>query len=241
MSMVPKVLAACLLLASTLVCAAPELPASYPGQDVEHWFEVVSGLSGGGLAALDGQQFVFAVDLENDENFSIDVDTKGGKATLLYHMALNNVAESWAREPESEPARSEFKPFKSLPLKSMVEEKTPATADPGQKAAPRNLWRHDYFLAFDNFDDFSSDTGGALRAEIRLHGTAPDQEGVHVLALCRLKPPYFATSDTVWKATATKPVSLTVRRRYLMAELLEVKFYDYASGEVLARITRNPH
>lgn len=235
MSIASKLLAAGLLLASALVGAAPELPASYPGQDVEHWFEVVSGLSGGGLAALDGQQFVFAVDLENDDNFSLDM--AGGKAILRYRMALNNVAESWAREPESEPARSEFKPFKFLPLKSVVEEKAPVELDPGKGPAPRNLWRHDYLLAFDNFDQFSSDN---LHAEIRQRASAPDQDRIHMLALCRLKPPYFVTSDVIWKATAAKPVSLTVRKRYLIAELLEVKFYEYASGEVLARITRNP-
>ncbi|MBZ0094059.1 MAG: hypothetical protein K8H75_01590, partial [Sulfuricella sp.] len=63
---------------------------------------------------------------------------------------------------------------------------------------------------------------------------------VRMLALCRLKPPYHTESNTFWKATFADPVDYTLRKRYLVGNLLEVWFYDSASGKVLAKARRNP-
>ena len=236
-----KVIAAALLLASCGALAEPELPASYAGQDAEHWFQVVSGLSGGGLAALDGQRFTFAVDLENSPGFSLDYDAKAGKATLLYRMAFNNVAEGWSWDTLADPESADYYRYKFLPLKTVFEEKTPPV---GAKRGVKSLWRYDYFVAFDNLYDFypqqANDDAG-FRAVIKLESAALAENGrLGMLAVCRLKPPYHSESDTFWKADLADPVDYTLRKRYLMVELHEIWYFDTVSGKVLARLERLP-
>lgn len=237
--------AALLLLVSCGAIAEPELPASYAGQDIEHWFQVVSGLSGGGLAALDGQRFTFAVDLENSPGFSLDYDAKAGKATLLYRMAFNNIAEGWSWDQLADPDSTDYYRFKFLPLKSTFEEKTPPAMVeliPGTKREVKNLWRYDYFVAFENLYDFyprqvNDDAG--FSAEIKLEsGVLAGKGRLGMLAVCRLKPLYYSESNTFWKADLADPVDYTLRKRYLVVELQEIWYFDTVSGKVLAKVER---
>lgn len=244
--MLRKIIAAALLLlASGGAIAEQEVPASYAGQDVEHWFQVVSGLSGGGLAALDGQRFTFAVDLENSPGFSLDYDAKAGKATLLYRMAFNNIAEGWSWDQLADPDQSDYYRFKFLPLKSTFEEKTPPVMVelfPGNRREVKNLWRYDYFVAFDNLYDFyprqvNDDAG--FSAEIKIENRGLAEKGrFGMLAVCRLKPPYYSESNTFWKADLADPVDYTLRKRYLTVELQEIWYFDTVSGKVQAKVGR---
>ena len=85
-----------------------------------------------------------------------------------------------------------------------------------------------------HFDDAGFDAAVVMKAE----EAKPLLEGktVRMLALCWLKPPYHTESSTFWKATFAEPVDYTLRKRYLMGNLLEVWFYDSASGQVLAKV-----
>lgn len=242
-----KILAALLFLASGMAAAGgPELPASYQGQDAEHWFKVVSGMQAAGLGALDEQRFSFVVDLDNSPSFSLDYDAASGRFTMLYRMAFNNVAEGWSWEALANPESADYYRFKFLPLLSTQEEKSaPVTVElyPGMKREVKNLWRYDYFLAFENLYDFyprkaDDDAGFGAAVSLSADQARALTEGgnVRMLARFRLKPPYHSESNTFWKADFADPVDFTLRKRYLVGELLEVWFYDHASGKVLARL-----
>jgi hypothetical protein len=110
-----------------------------------------------------------------------------------------------------------------------------------------NLWRYEYFLAFDNIYDFyerkvddDAGFGAAILMKAEEARQMVDGKTIRALALCRLKPPLHTESNTYWKATLATPVDYTLRKRYLVGDLLEVWFYDSASGKVLAKLKRNP-
>lgn len=223
--------------------APPEAPVEYAGQDPEHWFRLVSGLPPAGLSALDGQRFMFAVDLANSPGFSLDVDAATGHARALYRMAFNNIAEGWSWEPLSSPDSADYYRFKFLPLKSVFEEKAlPQEVElyPGKKLEVKNLWRYDYFLAFENLYDFYprqvDDDAGFSATFKTAAGEKLDQEHVGMLALGRLRPPYHSESNTFWKADFADPVDYTLRKRYFIVELQEIRFFDTISGKVLASV-----
>lgn len=236
-----------LLLASGMAAAAPELPASYQGQDAEHWFKTVSGMQAGGMSVLDEQRFSFVVDLDNSPSFSTDFDAASGRFSMLYRMAFNNVAEGWSWDALANPESADYYRFKFLPLLSTQEEKAaPVTMElyPGMQREVKNLWRYDYFLAFENLYDFyprKVDDDAGFGASVALSADVAkalaEGKNVRMLVKFRLKPPYHAESNTFWKADFADPVDFTLRKRYLVGELLEVWFYDYASGTVLAKLT----
>lgn len=240
--------AALLLLVSGMAAAGPELPPAYQGQDAEHWFEVVSGTPDAGLATLDGQRFSFVVDLDNSPSFSLDFDAATGRLAMLYRMAFNNVAEGWSWQALANPESTDYYRFKFLPLASTQEEKSPPVSVelyPGMRREVKNLWRYDYFLAFENLYDFyprQVDDDAGFGASVTLPADEArallDGKHLRMLVLCRLQPPYHAESNTFWKADFADPVDFTLRKRYLVGELLEVWFYDYSSGKVLAKLAR---
>ncbi|MHB1291562.1 MAG: hypothetical protein ACYCY5_05150 [Sulfuricella sp.] len=101
-------------------------------------------------------------------------------------------------------------------------------------------------LAFDNLYDFyerkvDDDAGFGADVVMKAEDARQlvDGKTVRMLALCRLKPPYHTESNTFWKATFVEPVDYTLRKRYLVGDLLEVWFYDSASGKVLSKAKRN--
>jgi hypothetical protein len=52
----------------------------------------------------------------------------------------------------------------------------------------------------------------------------------------RLIAPVTSESTTFWKATHGRPVDFTLKKRYLVSELLEVAFVDTDSGQTLCTI-----
>lgn len=221
---------------------SPQPSGEYVGQEPEHWFQVISGLPPAGLAALDGQRVMFTVDLANSPGFSLDVDAATGQTRMLYRMAFNNIAEGWSWDPLANPDSTDYYRFKFLPLKSVFEEKAaPREIElyPGKTLEVKNLWRYDYFLAFENLYDFyprQVDDDAGFFASVRMAGEKLEKEQVGMLALGRLKPPYHSESNTFWKADFADPVDYTLRKRYFIVELQEIRFFDIASGKVLASL-----
>lgn len=230
---------------SSLACA-DSLPGGNSGQDAEEWFATVSHMAPGRLAELDGRLFSFAVDLDNSPGFSIDFDAESGSLTFLYRMAFNNIAEGWSWEPQADPANQDYYRAKFLPLKTTQEEKAKPTEVelyPGKMAVVRNLWRYDYFLSFENLYDFypravNDDAG--FGGKVKASGL-PQREHLKMLALFRLKAPYHAESNTFWKADFADPVDYTLRKRYLIGQLEEIRFVDDATGQVFVRQLRSVH
>lgn len=229
-----------LSLFSGFACGNSSLPGGNSGQDIEEWFSTVSLLAPGRLAELDGRLFSFAVDLGNSPGFSMDYDAQSGYLTLLYRMAFNNVAEGWSWQPEANPDSQDYYRAKFLPLKSTQQEKTGPVEEelyPGKRLEVRNIWRYDYFLAFENLYDFyprAVDDDAGFGAKVKAMGL-PAREHLKMLAIFHLKAPYHAESNTFWKADLANPVDLTLRKRYLIGELEEIRFVDSETGQVYVR------
>ncbi|PWB49861.1 MAG: hypothetical protein C3F18_09705 [Nitrosomonadales bacterium] len=239
-----KILLALLLgLFSGLACADTSLPGGNAGQDIEERFHAISLMAPERLAELDGQLFSFAVDLGNSPGFSMDFDAGSGTLTLLYRMAFNNVAEGWSWEPQADPASQDYYRAKFLPLKSTHEEKAgPVEVElyPGKRLEVRNVWRYDYFLAFENLYDFyprAVDDDAGFGARIKASGL-PARERLVMLAAFRMKAPYHAESNTFWKADFADPVDFTLRKRYLIGQLEEIRFLDSETGQLYLRQQR---
>lgn len=238
-----RYLLAVLGLFSSLVYGAEPLPGGNAGQDAEAWYQTVSSMEPTRLGSLDGQLFSFAVDLGNSPGFSMELDAQSGDATLLYRMAFNNISEGWSWEPLANPDTQDYYRAKFLPLKTTQQEKAkPVEIElyPGKTLEVRNLWRYDYFLAFENLYDFyprtvDDDAGFAARFKA---AALPPRERIRMLALLRLKAPYHTESNTFWKADFADPVDYTLRKRYLIGQLEEIRFVDSETGQVYARQTR---
>jgi hypothetical protein len=233
-------LALLLSLFSGFACADPSLPGGNAGQDIEEWFHTISLMAPARLAELDGRLFSFAVDLDNSPGFSMELDAQSGTLTLLYRMAFNNIAEGWSWEPLANPDSQDYYRAKFLPLKSTQQEMAaPVEVElyPGKRLEVRNLWRYDYFLAFENLYDFyprAVDDDAGFGARIKVPGL-PAREHLKMLAIFRLKPPYHSESNTFWKADFAAPVDLTLRKRYLIGQLEEIRFVDGETGQIYLR------
>ncbi|MFA5241160.1 MAG: hypothetical protein WC029_11760 [Sulfuricella sp.] len=238
-------LAVLLSLFSCLACGDQPLPGGNAGQDIEEWFHTLSRMAPDRLAELDGRTFSFAVDLDNSPGFSMDFEAASGTLTLLYRMAFNNVAEGWSWEPLANPESSDYYRVKFLPLKSTQQEKAgPVEVEiyPGKRLEVRNVWRYDYFLAFENLYDFyprAVDDDAGFGARIKTSGL-PARAHLKMLAVFRLKAPYHSESNTFWKADFADPVDLTLRKRYLIGQLEEIRFVDSETGQVYLRQQPTP-
>lgn len=239
----PRFVLGLLLSAFSCFGYADALPGGNSGQDIEEWFNTVSHLAPAHLAEMDGRLFSFAVDLGNSPGFSMDFDAPGGSLALLYRMSFNNVAEGWSWEPLADPESQDYYRVKFLPLKSTQEEKAkPVEVElyPGQRVEVRNTWRYDYFLAFENLYDFyprtvDDDAGFGARVKV---SALPGREHLKMLAVFRLKAPYHSESNTFWKADFAAPVDYTLRKRYLIGQLEEVRFVDGVTGQIYLRQQR---
>lgn len=223
------------------------LPASYGGEDIKQWYAKIAGPDGVKAEALGGL-FAFTVDLSVGPNFSREYDAQSGKLKLHYNMAFNQIAEGWSWDEQADPNQRDYYRYKFLPLGSASEAKrAPETLElyPGKVVEVTNLWRYEYFFAFDNLYDFYErkvDDDAGFDASIAVTADEAkqlEQEGrVRLLALCRLTPPWHTESNTFWKATYAHPVDYTLRKRYLVGDLVEVWFYDGVSGRVLGKVGR---
>lgn len=224
-------------------------PAGYAGDGIKKWYGEISA-SAPIDARIKDDVFAFAVDLAAVPNFTQEYDAASGKLTLRYNMAFNQIAEGWSWDELADPDQRDYYRYKYLPLGSeSASKRAPEVLElyPGKTVEVKNLWRYEYFLAFDNLDDFYArkvDDEAGFGATVTMPAGESKQllenGRIRMLALCRLKPPYHTESNTFWKATFAEPVDYTLRKRYLVGDLLEVWFYDSASGKVLAKAKRNP-
>lgn len=249
-----KFLAAAMLLflsghaAASFDISAQTLPAGYAGDDIKKWYGEISA-SAPVAASIKNEVFAFAVDLDAGPNFSQEYDAASGKLELRYNMVFNQIAEGWSWDERADPNQRDYYRFKFLPLGfEIASKRAPAVVElyPGKTVEVKNRWRYEYFLAFDNLYDFyarkvDDDAGFGAAVAMKAEEAKRLVEGktLRALALCRLKPPYHTESNTFWKATFAEPVDYTLRKRYLVGDLLEVWFYDSASGKVLAKVRRN--
>lgn len=221
------------------------LPAGYAGDDIKKRYGEISA-SAPVAAGIKDEVFAFAVDLDAGPNFLQEYDAASGRLTLLYNMVFNQIAEGWNWDEQADPDRRDYYRFKFLPLGFETASRRPPEVVelyPGKVVEVKNLWRYDYFFAFDNLYDFyprKVDDDAGFGASVPMSAGEAKRlvadKSIRMLALCRLKPPYHSESNTFWKATFAEPVDFTLRKRYLMGELLEVWFYDSASGKVLAKV-----
>ncbi len=173
------------------------------------------------------------IDLEASPGFSVDTTERG--VELRYRMAFNNIAEGWSWQPGTDPQVADYYRFKYLPLQSVAEERGEYQAEDKIGVAQRMSvsWRYDYFLAFDNLYDFfprsfDDDAGFAVILDKR----APVSPGLRA-RVC-LQEPVTSESTTFWKATHSKPVDFTLKKRYLIGKLQALYFFDLDNGQELA-------
>ncbi|BAN34243.1 hypothetical protein SCD_n00394 [Sulfuricella denitrificans skB26] len=231
--------------AASFDSAALTLPAGYVGDDIKKWYGEISA-SAPVTANIKDEVFAFAVDLDAGPNFSQKYNAASGKLELHYNMVFNQIAEGWSWDELTNPDQHDYYHFKFLPLGfETASKRAPKVVElyPGKTLEVKNLWRYEYFFAFENLYDFyerkvDDDAGFDAAVVIKAEEAGLLLEGkrIRMLALCRLKPPYHTESNTFWKATFAEPVDYTLRKRYLVGELLEVWFYDSASGKVLTKV-----
>lgn len=182
-----------------------------------------------------GQCIDVQVDLSASPGFS--QQPLGGATELRYRMGFNNVAEGWSWHDGPVSEQEDYYQFKYFPLQSVLEERGEYLAEDkiGVEQTMHRTWRYDYFLAFENLYDFyprktDDDSGFSTRVTSEWSGEA----GMRAHAC--LVAPVVSESTTFWKATYGKPTDFTLKKRYLIAHLETLEFFDQKSGKVLAVI-----
>lgn len=209
--------------------------SAHAAEPAEQQFVALAGLSPAEVAKRVGQEVEVDIDLVAGANLEIKED--GKRATVLYHMAFNQIAEGWSWHPLADPAVEDYYHYKFLPLQSVSVERGEYQFE-DKIGTPQNMkvsWRYDYFLAFENLYDFYPrrvDDDAGFSAEL----PAELAKRVGIRARARLIEPVVSESTTFWKATYGKPVDFTLKKRYLVGQLEEVDFIDMASGKPLCRI-----
>lgn len=220
--------------------AAASLPPRYEGHDGMNIYALISPLAAeaipatpavGMLRPQDGI-FAFSVDLGAvPGNPVLGYDAKRGQLDLRYVMTGNHVTEGWNWNPLADPQTTDYYRYKYLPLRDVTVEKTPS-----------DVWKYEYMVTFANLYDFyprtiDDDAGfTATTALSQGEALALMQGNLRMLAVCRLASPWHTQSSTFWKATDSAPYDFMLKKRYLYADLLEVWFYDYVGGKVLAKL-----
>jgi len=224
---------------------ADALPAHFEGHDAEAMYTAISQLKENTVAATpvtgklkpQDNLFTFAIDLEGSANNWLRGYNKlERRLELRYIMTGNQVTEGWNWNPNADPQTTDYYRYKYLPLKDYTVRKQ-----------ANDVWKYEYMVTFANLYDFylrTVDDEAGFVAQVPL---AQDDaikllasESLRMLAVCRLAPPWHAQSSTFWKATDTAPYDFMLKKRYLYTDLLEVWFYDYHSGKVLAKIKPLP-
>lgn len=175
-------------------------------------------------------------------------DAATGRLRIFYPMQFNDLTEGWNWHPEEVAAGRDYYTFKYLPLGSIPEPRgSYRTTDPaGQSIEYPIRWRWDYFFAFDNpYDFYPREAGDAAgyAAEITLPAAAAARLAGGDLRMRlhgRLRADCLAESTTFWKATVSAPADFTLKKRYLVGRLEEIRFVDAATGQVLARLPAKP-
>ena len=169
-----------------------------------------------------------------------------GRLRALYRMAFNQVTEGWNWHPEATPGKDDYYVFKYVPLQTTAEERSGYRGE-DKIGTPQDFavrWRYDYFFAFDNPYDFyapGSDDDAGFAAEFVVPAADGERLAAGDLRIAlrvRLAPPCTSDSTTFWKATYSRPVDFTLKKRYLLGKLDEVLFWDATTQRVLARLPR---
>lgn len=209
----------------------------FPAQALETAAQQFERLAADGAAGRHaGERVEVEVDIGGPPQLTAEAGD--GAATLHYPMAFNLVAEGWSWQPQVDPAEEDYYRYKFLPLQSVAVERGEYDSEDPVGVAQRMkvLWRYDYFLAFDNLYDFyprrvDDDAGFSARLPA---GRAPER--IAMRALARLAEPCLSESTTFWKATRGQPTDFTLKKRYLVGSLEEIRFVDRDSGEILATV-----
>lgn len=224
----PRYILAAALLAAFL---SPALAAD----TAERQFERTAAALGSGSTIPAGQRIEVEVDLTAAPGLAVETDAAG--ATVRYRMVFNNIAEGWSWRPQADPQAEDYYRFKFLPLQSVVVERGEYEGEDkiGVRERVKITWRYDYFLAFENLYDFyprSIDDDAGFVA--RIPAVAAERIAMHAVA--RLAEPYVSESNTFWKAIYGKPTDFSLKKRYLIGVLEEIRFVDRDSGEILATV-----
>ncbi|RZT90228.1 hypothetical protein EV678_1039 [Azospira oryzae] len=183
-----------------------------------------------------------------DSGLEVSYDAASRRLHLHYPMAFNQLTEGWSWRPLADPASEDYYRFKYLPLGSVNEERDSYVGEDkiGEPETMRVLWRYDYFLAFDNLYDFmprGTDDEAGFDAELTLEPeqAAPLLEpgAVSLIARVHLQEPYVSESTTFWKAIHARPTDFTLKKRYLIGEVEEIRFVT-GQNRVLAQLLRHP-
>lgn len=223
-----------------LLAAASAVAIFFSAQAEEsaaHCFERVRAAGAVGTVAAE----IVEVVVQPETAAGLMVSAQDGMAEVRYPMAFNNIAEGWNWNPLARPEVEDYYTWKYLPLQSIVEERGEYDGEDkiGEVEHRRVVWRYDYFLAFANLYDFyprSTDDDSGFAALV----PAARAGHVSLRAMARLVEPLTRESSTFWKATYRKPVDFSLKKRYLMAELLEIRFVDQENGAVLAVLRPQP-
>jgi hypothetical protein len=225
------------LLISSLNClAADEVP-----RDAQSEYLQRAALTGT-PRCTEGEAILLDVPLSAETEISYEA--AAGRLRVFYPMQFNDLTEGWNWHPEEVAAGRDYYTYKYLPLGSTHEARgSYRNTDPaGQTQEYPIQWRYDYFFGFDNPYAFyprdAGDTAG-FRAELAVPATNAKRLAGGDLRMSlrgRLHANCLSESTTFWKATASAPVDFTLKKRYLIGQLEEVRFYDAASGQVLARL-----
>lgn len=237
-------LAALLLAASCVFNAAPAQAQDAIGlAGVEARYQA---LGQGGAGEASRQPLLLEVDLGASPGYSLTYDSAAGMLEVRYAMAFNQLTEGWSWQPGANPEVEDYYRFKFLPLGSRPETRGEYQGEDkiGEPEKMRVEWRYDYFLAFDNLYDFYPRVVDDEAGFVARVAASPEQAAqwqapgrLRLLALAHLTSPYVAESTTFWKADHAQPRDFTLKKRYLVGVLDEIRFQDAGSGAVLARVS----
>lgn len=185
------------------------------------------------------------LDLPLSAETMIDYDTAAGRLRIFYPMQFNDLTEGWNWHPEEVAAGRDYYTYKYLPLGSTHESRgSYRTTDPENRTLEYPIrWRWDYFYAFDNpYDFYPRDAGDDAGFVAELSVAAADAErlrkgDLRMSLRGRLLANCLSESTTFWKATVSAPVDFTLKKRYLVGQLDEIRFIDARTDRVLARHT----
>ena len=236
-SLCSRLLLACLVLASFSKLAAADSP---PRNAITEYVQRAA-LNG---AARCGAGEAIALDVPLTDETIVTYDAASERLRIFYPMQFNELTEGWNWHPEEVAAGRDYYTYKYLLLGSTHEARgSYRTSDlAGQPLEYPIQWRYDYFFAFDNPYDFYPRNAGddaGFSAEIPL----PPHEAKRLLAgdlrmalLVRLRNDCLSESTTFWKATVSAPVDFTLKKRYLIGKIDEIRFIDAASHRVITRL-----
>ena len=229
-------------LAAIFLCLPPAQAADVPLLptviDAQAGFEALTALSAEAQTLAGERLMALEVDLANSPGFSVErID---GGVEVRYRMSFNNLAEGWNWYPLADSQKEDYYHAKFLPLKSVTVERGEYDHQDkiGETQRMKVSWRYDYFAAFENLYDFyprTVDDDSGFVAVLPASPAGQPLPTVRMLVLLRLRAPFVSESTTFWKATHAKPTDFTLKKRYLVGELVEVWFLNEAGGGALVK------